>query len=233
MPPLHPDDILKSILTKGCRKDKAEKLQKLHEICFSEYSRHSQGARDLSVAHIARIAESHNILKQKTLWNSQSADYVSLIRAWAEYSGPRQSLASKRLTVPEDKYAILERITDSAVRGFCRIALAERDKLRNELNMLKATNVWAVDMRPKRAITSGEETKADFALTESEARALRLAVDPKILSARNWQETNSGGIVDERGKPIFEPGFSLGIRRVLSGIPQTAIETKATQKPRK
>lgn len=230
MSTLHPDQVLESLLAKGCRKDKEENLRQLHDICLAEFNRHSQGARDLSIAHIGRIAEAHKLFKQRTLWNAQSVDYVALIKAWAAFSGPRKPLVSKRLTAPDDKYAILERIDDPAVRSFCHIALAERDKLRSELNMLKATNVWSVDMRPKSVAISGDLAPSGLSLTESETRSLSLAIDPKTLSAKNWRETESGGIVDERGKPIFEPGFARGIRKTLKAATPLAIEAKGTRK---
>lgn len=224
MSTIHPDEMLRSLIAKGCRSDKQKRLAKLHELCRAEYNGHSQGARDLSVANIARIAQSHKLLNQKSLYNAQSEDYVALINAWAAYSGPKQALVSKKVRPPEDKYSILDQITDPAVRSYCLIALAERDKLRNELNMLKATTVWTVDIRTKdtRGLRSPEPVP-ELALTETEERALQLALDPKKLAARNWQETVGGGIVDERGKPIFEPGFTLGIRRILKVASRAAL----------
>lgn len=224
MSTIHPDEMLRSLIAKGCRSDKQKRLEKLHELCRAEYNGHSQGARDLSVANIARIAQSHKLLNQKSLYNTQSEDYVALINAWAAYSGPKQTLVSKKVRPPEDKYSILDQITDPAVRSYCLISLAERDKLRNELNMLKATTVWTVDIRTKdpRGLRSPDPVP-ELALTETEERALQLAIDPKKLAARNWRETAGGGIVDERGKPIFEPGFTLGIRRILKVASRAAL----------
>ena len=68
---VHPDEVLKAILDKGNRRDKEEKLRKIHELCSLEYSRHSQGARDLSIANMARVAESHGLFKARTIYNKQ------------------------------------------------------------------------------------------------------------------------------------------------------------------
>jgi hypothetical protein len=223
MSAIHPDEMLRSLIAKGCRSDKKHRLEKLHEICRAEYNGHSEGARDLSVANIARIAESHNLIKnQKTLYNAQSADYVALINVWAAHSGPKQALVSKRAKAAEDKYSIVDQIADPAVRSYCLIALAERDKLRNEINMLKATTVWTVDIRKTAGLRlPSTEPVPELALTDSEERALKLALEPKRLEARRWRETEGGGIVDERGKPIFEPGFALVIRRILKAASHT------------
>lgn len=224
MSTIHPDEMLRSLIAKGYRSDKQKRLEKLHELCRAEYNGHSQGARDLSVANIARIAQSHKLLNRKSLYNAQSKDYVALINAWATYNGPKQALVSKRAKPPEEKYSILDQIMDPAVRSYCLIALAERDNLRNELNMLKATTVWTVDIRTKdkRSLLS-PDLAPELALTETEERALKLALDAKKLAARNWRETAGGGIVDERGKPIFEPGFTFGIRRILEVASHAAV----------
>ena len=92
---VHPDEVLKAILDKGNRRDKEEKLRKIHELCSLEYSRHSQGARDLSIANMARVAESHGLFKARTIYNKQSEDYAALIKAWEAYNGPKPSKAVK------------------------------------------------------------------------------------------------------------------------------------------
>lgn len=222
---VHPEEILEAILAKGCRRDKADKLRKLHELCMAEYNRHSQGARDLSIAHIARLAESNNLLKLKTMWNAQSADYVSLIKAWEAFNGPKASLASKQKRVSAGKYDFLEKIEDLAVRSMCELVIAERDRLRAELNMLKGTTTWSVDLRPK---TSAARQDDFDLLTESEISALTKAIDPKTLSARDWSSTSSGGVVDVRGKPIYDPGYVTGIEKIIRvATKRMAIENKS------
>lgn len=145
---VHPDEVLKAILDKGNRRDKEEKLRKIHELCSLEYSRHSQGARDLSIANMARVAESHGLFKARTIYNKQSEDYAALIKAWEAYNGPKPSKAVKAQLAPADKHAFLKKIEDPAVRSLCQMAIIERDKIRAELNMLKSVTVVPIDMRP-------------------------------------------------------------------------------------
>ncbi|WP_293406452.1 gamma-mobile-trio protein GmtX [Polaromonas sp.] len=212
---VHPDEVLKAILERGCRKDKEAKLRRLHEICLTEYNRHTQGARDLSVANIARIAEANNLFKQKTVWNIQSKDYFTLIRAWEAFNGPKSQLAGKRIAAPENKYAFLEKITDPAVRSLCQLAIGERDKLRAEINMLKSTTKWYVDMRPKSEGPIVHGVQSVLVLTDSELKAIAKAIDSKSIATRGWIATDTGAILDDRRRSIFEPGYITGIAKVL------------------
>jgi hypothetical protein len=144
----HPDEVLKAFMAKGNRSDKVEKLQKLHELCSQEYSRNSQGARDLSIANMARMAESHGLFKARTIYNKPSEDYSALIKAWETYNGPKLSKLIKVQHTSQDKYAFLKKIEDPAIRSLCQMAMIERDKIRAELNMLKSVYVAPIDNRP-------------------------------------------------------------------------------------
>lgn len=217
---IHPDEVLKALLAKGNRRDKEAKLQKLHELCSLEYSRHSQGARDLSLANMSRIAESHGLFKARAIYNKQSEDYAALIKAWEAHNGPKASKLIKEQTAPPDKYAFLKKIEDPAIRSLCQMALIERDKLRAELNMLKAKTQVIVDMRPLGAgIAKGTSNVAVIEpaalLTDSERNALIAAIDQKTLSQRKWRLGETGEVLDERDRFIFNPGFATGIAKIL------------------
>ncbi len=220
---VHPDEILKAILERGNRRDKAEKLRKLHEICSSEYARHSQGARNFSVANIARLAEKAGLFKARTIYTKQSKDYESLIKAWHEFNGPKESaLAEQKIVRQSTRYEFLKKIEDPAVRSVCQMAVVERDKLRAELNMLKGKTTVIVDMRP----LAGEITPkaSDVAvgqmgaqLTDSERNALVAAIDPKALAQRRWRLGDVGEVFDERDRFVFLPGFATAITKILRG----------------
>lgn len=216
----HPDEVLKAIIAKGNRSDKVEKLQKLHELCSQEYSRNSQGGRDLSIANMARIAESHGLFKARTIYNKASEDYSALIKAWETYNGPKLSKLIKVQHTSQDKYAFLKKIEDPAIRSLCQMAMIERDKIRAELNMLKSVYVATIDNRTLgAAIAKGStnvaiiETAAQ--LTDSERTALTEAIDSKWLAQHKLRLGDTGEIMDERGRFIFKPGFATAIGKVL------------------
>lgn len=216
----HPDEVLKAILAKGNRRDKVEKLTKLHELCSQEYSRNSQGARDLSIANMARLAESHGLFKSRTIYNKPSEDYSALIKAWATYNGPKLSKLIKVQLTSQHKYAFLKKIEDPAIRSICHMSMIERDKIRDELNMLKSVYVATIDNRTLGAeIAKGStnvaiiETAAQ--LTDSERTALTEAIDSKKLAQHKLRLGDTGEVLDERGRFIFKPGFATAIDKVL------------------
>lgn len=226
---VHPDEVLKALLAKGNRRDKEEKLRKLHELCGLEYGRHSQGARDLSLANMSRVAESHGLFKARTIYNAQSKDYAALINAWEAYNGPKESKLIREQTASADKHTFLKRIEDPAIRTLCQMALIERDKLRAELNMLKAKTKVIVDMRPLGAeIAKGASNVAVIELaaqlTDSERNALMAAIDPRTLAKRKWRLGETGEVLDDRDRFVFNPGFATGIDKILGRAMQPILE---------
>lgn len=217
---VHPNEVLKALLAKGIRRDKQEKLRKLNDLCALEYSRHNQGARDLTLSNMSKMAEIHGLFKARTIYNAQSEDYATLINTWDSYSGPKESQLIKGQTVSSDKYPFLKKIEDSAVRSLCQLAFVERDKVKAELNLLKSKTQVIVDMRPLGAAMI--KGSADVAviemgaqLTDSEREALIAAIDLKVLTQRKWRLGDTGEVLDERGRFVFMPGFASGIAKIL------------------
>lgn len=217
---VHPDEVFKALIEKGNRRDKSEKLRRIHELCSLEYSRHSHGARDLSLSNMSKVAESHGLFKARTIYNAQSSDYVTVINAWADYNGPRASTLIGKKTALAEKYEFLRKIEDPAVRSLCQMGLIERDKVRAELNMLKSKFELIVDMRPFGAgIAKGAASAAviepEAQLTDSERNALLAAIDTKSLAQRHWQLGETGEVLDQQGRFVFRPGFATAIAKIL------------------
>ncbi len=217
MTDIHPDVVLASLLDKGGRSNRRANLTKMHELCRKQ---HEAGSRDFSLPAIGRLAEAEGILKGRALYNAQSADYKALIEAWAAYAGPAAPKPPKTLASHE----YLMRIEDPAIRSIMQATIAERDKLKAQLNVLKANTQVTVDRRPLGAIvssTSGTQPVAILALsaqlTPSERVALQKAVSADYLEERGLKEGSHGEIVNERGRTIFEVGFARAIRKVLGG----------------
>lgn len=216
----HPDEVLNALLAKGHRRDKEAKLRKLHELCAIEYSRRSPGARDLSVANMSKVAEKHGLFKARAIYNEQSRDYATVIKAWGAHNGPQRAKDAKAPSEPKAKYLFLERIEDPAIRSLCRMALIERDKMRAELNLLKSKTEVVVDMRPLGTeATWGSRDLAAIEpaeqLTDSERKALSAAIDPDVLAKRKLRIGDTGEVIDERGRFVFAPGFATAIAKVL------------------
>jgi hypothetical protein len=213
----HPNAVLELLLAKAQRSNRRANLAKMHELCRSQ---HEAGSRDFSLSAIGRIAEASGIIKGRALYNAPSADYRELIRAWATHSGPPAPKLPKALASHE----YLMRIDDPAIRSIMQSIIAERDKLKAQINVLKANTQVTVDRRPLGATVSavpGSPPVIVLALagqlSPSEREALQKAVSADYLEERGFQEGSHGEILNQRGRVVFEVGFAWAIRKVLSG----------------
>jgi hypothetical protein len=211
-----PDAVLASLLDKGGRSNRLANLRKIHELCRRQ---HAAGSRDFSLPAIGRLAEAEGILKGRALYNAPSADYRALIQTWATYSGPAAPKPSKTLASHE----YLMRVEDPAIRSIMQAIITERDKLKAQLNVLKANTQITVDRRPLGAPVSArpwvqaiDVLALSRQLTPSERDALQKAVSANYLEDRGLKEGSHGEIVNERGRTMFEVGFARAIRKVLS-----------------
>ncbi len=208
---IHPDAVLEALLAKGGRSNRRANLAKLHELCRRQ---HEAGSRDFSLPAIGRLAEAQGIMKGRVLYNAQSADYRTLVEAWAAYAGPPAPKPPKTLASHE----YLMRIEDPAIRSIMQAIIAERDKLKAQLNVLKANTQVTVDRRP--AAAPGTQPVTVLApsaqLTPSEREALQNAVSADYLDSQGLREGSHGEIVNARGRTVFEVGFARAIRKVLA-----------------
>lgn len=212
---IHPDAVLEALLVKAARSNRRANLAKMHELCRRQ---HEAGSRDFTLPAIGRLVEAEGIMKGRALYNAQSADYKALIEAWAAYAGPPAPKAPKLLA----SHDYLMRIEDPAIRSIMQAIIAERDKLKAQLNVLKANTQVTVDRRPLGASVSsapGAQPVAVLALsaqlTPSERDALQKAVSADYLEERGLKEGSHGEILNERGRTVFEVGFARAIRKVL------------------
>ncbi|CAN7444845.1 gamma-mobile-trio protein GmtX [Cupriavidus necator] len=213
---IHPNAVLESLLAKGGRSNRRAALAKMQELCRRQ---HESGSRDFSLPAIGRLAEAEGIMKGRVLYNAQSADYRTLIEAWAAYAGPPAPKPPKTLASHE----YLMRIEDPAIRSIMQAIIAERDKLKAQLNVLKANTQVTVDRRPLGATIAaapGTQPVTVLApstqLTPSEREALRNAVSADYLENQGLREGSHGEIVNARGRTVFEVGFARAIRKLLA-----------------
>jgi hypothetical protein len=218
MTDIHPDAVLASLLNKGGRSNRRANLAKMHELCRRH---HAVGSRDFSLPAIGRMAEAEGILKGRALYNAPSADYRALIEAWAAYAGPAAPKPVKTLASHE----YLMRIEDPAIRSIMQSIIAERDKLKAQVNVLKANMHVTVDRRPMGVTVSAAPGMLPVAvlalsaqLTDSERESLQKAVSAGYLEERGLKEGTHGEIVNERGRTVFEVGFARAVRKVLGDI---------------
>jgi hypothetical protein len=100
--------------------------------------------------------------------------------------------------------------------------IVERDRLKAQINTIKANTHIIVDRRPIGAnVVSAPGSKpavvltTEAQLTDSERKALRKAVSTEFFESHDWKESKHGEVVSERGRVIFDPGFTTAIRKLL------------------
>lgn len=213
---VHPDDVLQALLKKSLRSQKEANLRKLHEVCAVQQA----GSKDFSLPAIGRLWEAAGGIKARALYNAPSEDYRTLIQAWTDFSGPVE--AAPAPVKESRRYGFLSRIEDPAVRALVQGIVIERDKLENEVNLLKSLSTLTINRAPSLAATPPASAPAllpvatsPAALTESERAALERAISPDFLDGEGWVESKSGAVKKENGRTIFDPGFTKAIRKVL------------------
>ena len=207
----HPDGILHSFLAKKPRPQKVKNLQAIHDLCRTEYE---AGSRDFSVASIGKLCEQHGLLKARGLYNAPLADYRTLIEGWASYAGPATPKPVKQLATED----YVSRIEDPAVRSLVQGVIAERNKLKAQLNTLKSATTIVIDRRPGDAQALNPTLNAPNSaamLTDSESQALNKAISSAFLEVQGWRVTPLGEVVTENGRTVFDPGFATGLRKLL------------------
>jgi hypothetical protein len=110
------------------------------------------------------------------------------------------------------------KIPDPAARSLVQSVMVERDKLRHQVNTLKANANITIDLRPKVEAPSSERVEVlapASMLTPTERQALERAVSAELLAQEGWSEGPRGEIVAASGRRVFDNGFASGLRKLL------------------
>ena len=217
-------DIILADLKDGKAARTQQSLDKLNGI-LQTYAK--SGQRDFSITQIGRISVESG-LGYEALRATRNKHYRDLIEAWAQKckTDTKKPLAphSRSKAIPTDN-ALLERIPDVAVRALFGQIIAERNRYRNEVNLLKQHANIIIDKRPVRQFDVAEDPTVQVLpafsniLTESEKKALAYAISDKCMEAHGWQTTQAGQVKDmEYNTEIFPRGFITGLRKILGEV---------------
>lgn len=201
----------------------AKSLTTLNEVLKTQ---HASGKRNFSIAEIARLSTERGGPSAQTIRNKTGLVFRQLIEAWAAQAGasmkaPVNPLA-KGNRVPKD-YELLERISDPALRALFGQIIAERNRYRNELNMLKAHSELIIDRRPMRQAEQPSESCAmqlvqTLKLNDMEVEALKAATSDEFFAFREWTVSEFGQVKDENGRGIYNHGYVNAIKKVLKEV---------------
>lgn len=217
MSPIHPDEVL-ATLKSGVRPQKQRNLDIINAICREL---HGLGSRDFSLATVGRMSEACHGMSRNALYNKASEDFRTLIAAWSTFAGePPKKQPSPPNPLAEEN--LLRRIDDPALRSLLGGIVAQRNRLRGEVNLLKANANVVIDRRtlPGHTHVTQEgrvmQVLSPLAqLTETETAALRKAISPDFLRQEGWREGQHGEIVNAKGRVLLDIGFANAVRKLL------------------
>jgi len=200
-------------------------LDKLNNI-LKNY--HESGQRDFSITTIGRISSEANGVGYQSIRATRNAHYRRLIEAWAAKANTTTkkplTQQSRSRHVPTDN-KLLNRIEDPALRALFGQIVAERNRYRKEVNILKEHTNIVIDKRPMHYTSTQNELSVEVLpslsgmLTPSEIRALKFAISDECMEKHNWQVTQAGQIKEmEYNSEIFPRGFATGLRKVLGEV---------------
>ena len=186
------------------------------------------GQKDFSITQIGRVSAAEGGPGYESIRATNNKHYRTLIEAWAQKckTDTKKPLAphSRSKAIPTDN-ALLERIPDVAVRALFGQIIAERNRYRNEVNLLKQHANIIIDKRPVRQFDVAADPTVQVLpafsniLTESEKKALAYSISDKCMEAHGWQTTQAGQVKDmEYNTEIFPRGFITGLRKILGEV---------------
>lgn len=207
-------------LTASARPQKRHNLEVTHQVCAEL---HRLGSKDFSLATVGRMSEERGGMSQRALYNATSGDFKTLIRAWASFAvaGVKPAAEPKVREATQDDSGLLKKIDDPALRALLGYIIAERDRLRGEVKLLRAHANVVVDRRvlpghinvtPKGQVV---QVLSSAGLSDTEKQALSRAISAEFLDQESWSEGPNGEILNSRGRKLFDIGFANAVRKVL------------------
>ena len=200
-------------------------LDQLNETLEKHYK---SGAIDYSVTNIGRVSAAAGGVGYDSIRATSNEHYRRLIEAWAAKANTTTKKPvgenSRSKHIPTDN-KLLERITDPAVRALFGGIIAERNRYRNEANILKRNAQVTIDKRPVRQYDAQAESGVEVlpslsgVLNPLEIKALEFAVSDECMERHGWQATNAGQVKSEEDNvEVFPRGFITGLRKVLGEV---------------
>lgn len=218
-------DIVLEDLKDGKTSRTKANLEKLNSI-LKKYA--ESGQRDFSITQIGRISAAKGGPAYEALRATRNKHYRTLIEAWAQKcnTNTKKPIAShaRSKSIPTDN-KLLERIPDPALRVVFGQIIAERNRYRKEVNLLKQHANVIIDKRPVRQFDTHAERNVEVLpslsdlLTDSEKKALNYAISDECMENHRWQTSQAGQVkdIDHNGE-IFPRGFVTGLRKILGKV---------------
>ncbi|WP_233081832.1 gamma-mobile-trio protein GmtX [Rheinheimera soli] len=210
--PVNPHIVLEELCSRATTRTSLA-LNILHEVLEQQSQSETQ---DFSIATVGRLSGEQGGPSTQTIRNRTGKHFQQLIEAWAAYSGTTRkkplSVRQKQLLNNNDKH-IQESIDDPVIRAVVGTLIAERNKYRDQLNILKANVDIVIDRRTNNSPDRSAKTEQ---LTPMEIEALRAAVSSEFMEENNWVIMPTGQVKTHNGVEVYKRGYVNAIRKMVS-----------------
>lgn len=201
-----------------------QSLDKLNETLRGYYER---GERDFSITTIGQLSANTGGIGYQSIRATANKHYRDLIEAWAAKAKTTMkkplSRQSRSHRVPQDNQ-LLERIPDPSLRVLFGQIIAERNRYRTQLNILKNQSEIVIDKRPIRHSEAIAEPSVELlpslkgVVSDNEIKALRFAISEQCIERQGWLVTQAGQVKSELGDEVFPRGFMTGLRKLVGEL---------------
>ncbi|NLS13849.1 alpha/beta hydrolase [Vibrio sp. SM6] len=215
---IHPDIVLEELCSQATTRTESA-LRTLNAVLAKQ----SQiEPLDFSIATIGKLSKTQGGPSTQTIRNRTGKHFQHLIDAWAAYSGTTRkkplSVRQKQLLNSNDQH-ILDSIDDPVIRAVVGSLIAERNKYRDQLNVLKANSDIVIDRTQPRnqpnAHIKNERQRPDSTMTPLELEAIRDAISDEKMQAMEWVVMPTGQVKDKDGQEIYRRGYVHVLSKLL------------------
>ena len=119
-------------------------------------------------------------------------------------------MRQKQLLNSNDQH-VLDSIDDPVVRAVVGSLIAERNKYRDQLNVLKANADIVID----RTKNTGSNCM-EMDLTPMEIEALSSAISDEFMDSHRWLAMPTGQVRDDAGSEMYKRGYVNAIKKILT-----------------
>ena len=217
-------DVILEDLKEGKTAKTQKSLDKLNHALRDYFER---GERDFSITTIGRLSAEDGGVGYQSIRATANKHYRDLIEAWAAKAKTTTkkplSTQSRSRRVPQDNQ-LLERIPDPALRVLFGQIIAERNRYRTQLNILKNQAQVVIDKRPVRQFEASAEPSIELLpslkgiVSDNELKALQFAASDECIERQGWLVTQAGQVKDELGEEVFPRGFMTGLRKLVGEV---------------
>jgi len=170
-------------------------LDKLNSI-LKQYVQ--SGNKEFSVTTIGSVSSSNGGPGYQSFRATKNSHYRCLIEASAASAGTDMKKPitdfSRSRDIPNDN-KLLERLDDPALRALFGQIIAERGRLKREVNLLKQHSSIVIDRRPveRTEYRSAAVLPSQLGnLSSLEVEALRVAISDECMEKHGWLSTKAG-----------------------------------------